>query len=135
MWKTILLLIITIVIVPVIAYRVDEPLSAIQKSTLISLVIIYLSFALASFILSSLTKNYSQVDKLWSVLPIVYCWVVSSAGNFEPRLVIMSILSKWNRKQLIAGGRFFDIRASPKAYAYRSTNCWMSKVQIYPARR
>jgi steroid 5-alpha reductase family enzyme len=40
-----------------------------------------------------LSKNYSQVDKLWSILPIVYVWVVAGYGNYAPRLVIMAILA------------------------------------------
>ena len=34
---------------------------------------------LATFMASSLTQNYSQVDKLWSILPIVYALIWSQA--------------------------------------------------------
>lgn len=45
----------------------------------------------ACFIVSELTRNYSQVDKLWSLLPIVYgCITVASAPS--PRLILMALL-------------------------------------------
>jgi steroid 5-alpha reductase family enzyme len=106
MWKTILLLIITLIIVPIIAYQVDKPLSEIQNATLLKLVSIYLIVALLCFVLSSLLKNYSQVDKLWSILPIIYCWIVSYYGDFEPRLVLMSVLvSIWGLRLSYNFGR------------------------------
>jgi steroid 5-alpha reductase family enzyme len=43
------------------------------------------------FIVSELTRNYSQVDKLWSLMPIVYSLIAYSASPF-PRLLIMFIL-------------------------------------------
>lgn len=30
--------------------------------------------ALLCFVVSSISKNYSQVDKLWSIIPVVYAW-------------------------------------------------------------
>jgi steroid 5-alpha reductase family enzyme len=32
------------------------------------------------------------VDKLWSVLPVVYTWTVAAYGDFSPRLILMSVL-------------------------------------------
>lgn len=44
-----------------------------------------------TFIVSEITKNYSQVDKLWSLLPIAYSWItVASVPN--ARLIIMAII-------------------------------------------
>jgi len=45
-----------------------------------------------TFIVGELSGNNSQVDKIWSILPIVYVWVVASYGDFSLRLVIMAIL-------------------------------------------
>lgn len=47
--------------------------------------------ALGCFIISELTRNYSQVDKLWSIMPIVYSLVTLVAFP-SPRLWIMSIM-------------------------------------------
>mmetsp|Transcript_4282 Transcript_4282/g.7675 ORF Transcript_4282/g.7675 Transcript_4282/m.7675 type:complete len:124 (+) Transcript_4282:137-508(+) len=30
--------------------------------------------ALLCFVVSSISKNYSQVDKIWSIIPVVYAW-------------------------------------------------------------
>jgi steroid 5-alpha reductase family enzyme len=42
-----------------------------------------------TFVTSSLTGNYSQVDKLWSVIPFVYCWIVVT----DARTVLMAIVA------------------------------------------
>ena len=34
--------------------------------------------ALLCFIVSEITRNYSQVDKLWSLMPIVYGWITAA---------------------------------------------------------
>jgi steroid 5-alpha reductase family enzyme len=92
MWKTVLALLVTIVVIPVLAFRFDDPLSSMQSGTLLHLVIIYLVAALLCFAVSTLSNNYSQVDKLWSILPIVYLWVVAAESAFEPRLLLMALL-------------------------------------------
>jgi steroid 5-alpha reductase family enzyme len=43
------------------------------------------------FIVSEITRNYSQVDKLWSLMPIAYSWMTLSAFS-SPRLWIMTLL-------------------------------------------
>ena len=96
MWKTIVTLMVTIVVIPVIAFKFDDPLSALQNVVLTRLVIIYLVAALLCFFVSTLSKNYSQVDKLWSTIPLAYVWIVAWESGFEPRLVMMAILvSAW----------------------------------------
>jgi len=96
MWKTIVALMVTIVVIPFIAFRFDDPLSALQNVVLTRLVIIYLVAALLCFFVSTLSKNHSQVDKLWSTIPLAYVWIVTWESGFEPRLVLMAILvSAW----------------------------------------
>ena len=52
--------------------------------------------ALICFLVSTLTHNYSQVDKLWSLIPLVYVWMVALRSGFEPRMVLMALLvSAW----------------------------------------
>jgi steroid 5-alpha reductase family enzyme len=48
--------------------------------------------AIYCFVAGELTGNYSQVDKLWSLVPIVYVWTIASYGDFDLRLSAMSIL-------------------------------------------
>lgn len=47
----------------------------------------------ACWVLSLLTKEYSWVDRLWSILPIVYVgWFAWAAGGGDPRLNLMTFL-------------------------------------------
>jgi steroid 5-alpha reductase family enzyme len=54
-------------------------------------VIIMLATALVCFIVSELTFNYSQVDKLWSLMPVVYGLITLSAYP-SPRIWLMFII-------------------------------------------
>jgi len=92
MWKLVLLLIFTLIVVPILAFSFDDPLTLEQKAALMQIVSIYLIAALACFLISTISKNYSQVDKLWSLIPIVYVWVVCWNSGFESRMVLMSVL-------------------------------------------
>lgn len=92
MWKTVLFLIFTLLAVPVLTFMYDEPLNALQWETLNVLLLVYGAAALLCFLVSVITDNYSQVDKLWSVIPVPYVWIVAWHGAFEPRLVLMAVL-------------------------------------------
>jgi steroid 5-alpha reductase family enzyme len=92
MWKTALALLVTIIVIPVLAFTMDEPLTEVQHGILIKLLIVYLAAALLCFVVSTISGNYSQVDKLWSLIPIVYVWIVALETGFESRLVLMAIL-------------------------------------------
>ena len=47
------------------------------------------------FIVSEITRNYSQVDKLWSLVPIAYGWLAAAAYP-TPRLFLMaSLVTIW----------------------------------------
>lgn len=92
MWKTILALLITIVVIPVLAFSLDVPLVPYQKEILNDLVMVYLAAALLCFVVSTLARNYSQVDKLWSLIPLAYVWMCAVKSGFEPRLVLMAIV-------------------------------------------
>ena len=41
------------------------------------------------FVTAELSRNCSQVDKLWSIIPAVYCWIVV----VDERTLVMAILS------------------------------------------
>jgi steroid 5-alpha reductase family enzyme len=92
MWKTVLALLVTIIVIPILAFTMDEPLSASQNEILLNLLIVYLMAALLCFVVSTITGNYSQVDKLWSLIPIAYVWIVTVQSGFELRLVLMALL-------------------------------------------
>lgn len=44
------------------------------------------------FIVGELSGNNSQMDKLWSILPIAYAWIVAVKGSMHPRLIVMALL-------------------------------------------
>ena len=47
--------------------------------------------ALVCFVAGEITRNYSQVDKLWSLMPIVYSMIVLASCP-SPRILIMCFL-------------------------------------------
>lgn len=56
------------------------------------LMIITAVVVLYCFVVGEITRNNSQVDKLWSLLPILYVWIITWHGHFNIRLVIMAAL-------------------------------------------
>ena len=67
-------------------------LSEVQKETLIILAIVCGASMLYCFVVGEITRNNSQMDKLWSILPIAYVWIIAVKGNMNPRLVIYAVL-------------------------------------------
>jgi len=92
MWKTVLALLVTIIVIPFIAFTMDEPVTLSQKEIIADLATLYLATAILCFLISTITGNHSQVDKLWSLIPIVYVWMVTFHSGFESRLVLMALL-------------------------------------------
>jgi len=51
--------------------------------------------AAVCFFVSEISRNYSQVDKLWSLIPIAYSWVTVGSSP-SPRLIVMaSLVTLW----------------------------------------
>ncbi|KAI9478664.1 MAG: hypothetical protein EXX96DRAFT_255562 [Benjaminiella poitrasii] len=77
-------------------YKNTNPLESALYFTTILIVIHYVT--------SEITKNYSQVDKAWSILPVVYAWHYTIHdyflhSAFHPRLLTASILiSIWGSR-------------------------------------
>lgn len=67
--------------------------SQLQKETGLILLIICGSSALYCFIVGEISKNNSQMDKLWSILPIVYTWLITIKSDFNIRCLLISILT------------------------------------------
>ena len=95
MKKTLMALIIglSIAACPVLYFAVGPALDGAQLETLKILLIIAGCSAAYCFIVGEITRNNSQMDKLWSLLPEVYVWIVAVRGNMHPRLVVMAILA------------------------------------------
>ena len=90
--NTAIFLTITLLAVPVFSYFFGTAPGPAEWQAIKTLVIIMSVVAAYTFISGEITNNNSQVDKLWSILPIAYTWVVAGYGDFSPRLVVMSIL-------------------------------------------
>ena len=64
-----------------------------QLATLIYLFKVYVGASLVAFVVSEMFQNYSQVDKLWSTIPIYYVWYFTYESGYDPRMVLMSIVA------------------------------------------
>ena len=67
-------------------------LSQLQLDTLLILAIVCGVSMAYCFIAGEITGNNSQMDKLWSILPIVYAWIIVGKSGMNPRLIVMAIL-------------------------------------------
>ncbi|MCQ2585478.1 MAG: DUF1295 domain-containing protein [Treponema sp.] len=77
---------------PLVYFLVGPALDAVQIATLKTLVTVCGCSALYCFVAGELSKNNSQMDKLWSILPEVYLWIIAVQGGMKPRLVIMAVI-------------------------------------------
>ena len=84
------LIVITLIVLGLVLNPIS--LSSNQKETLLILVIVCGSSVLYCFIVGELTRNNSQMDKLWSILPIAYAWIIAAKSGMNPRQVIYAIL-------------------------------------------
>ena len=64
-----------------------------QFETLLFLFKFYLGASITAFVVSEIFQNYSQVDKLWSTIPIFYVWYFTIESGYDPRMVLMSIVA------------------------------------------
>jgi len=89
---TALLLIITLLVVPLVSFMFGTALGPDEIAALLSISWILLGAWLGCFFIGELTGNVSQVDKLWSLLPIAYVWTMTHHGDYSPRLLLMAML-------------------------------------------
>ena len=93
MLVTILLLIFTVVVLPIVSFYFGTPLSDIQHSILVDHMVYVVGAVVAyCFLVGELTRNNSQVDKLWSIIRIPYVWIIAYNTDFEPRILLMAFL-------------------------------------------
>ena len=69
-----------------------DPFTPLQQRTLNTLLVICGCSIAYCFIAGEITHNYSQMDKLWSLLPIVYLWVIAIRGGMSVRLVAFALI-------------------------------------------
>lgn len=87
-----ILLLLSLVVCPLLYIYVGPALNDLQLQTLKILGIVAGCSALYCFTVGEITRNNSQVDKVWSLLPIAYCWIIAAKGGMHPRLVVMAVL-------------------------------------------
>lgn len=96
MLKTILLLLFALLVLPSVVYFYDEALHVEQKDMMFSMLYLMLGVAFSCFVVSEITRNCSQVDKLWSIMPLIYTWYFAYASEWDTRMVLMAVLvSVW----------------------------------------
>ncbi len=67
-------------------------MSAQQIETLKILLIVCVCSIAYCFIVGELAQNFSQMDKLWSILPIVYAWIVAVRNGMDLRTVVYALI-------------------------------------------
>lgn len=92
MLSTIIVLIFTVIVVPIISFYYGTPLNDTQDLILGQMIWVVLGVILYSFIVGQLAKNNSQTDKLWSIVPIYYVWHMTYMAGLPGKMVFMSIL-------------------------------------------
>lgn len=83
----------SVLLCPMLYFWFGPRLDAEQISILRVLAMIMAGSALWCFAVGELSRNNSQMDKLWSLLPEVYLWVIAGMGGMTPRLVVMASLA------------------------------------------
>ena len=106
MFRTALILIFTIVVVPLIAFKYGEALTDLQSETLKVLMYTCLGISIACFLIAEISKNYSQTDKLWSITPIIYSWIAVWYSDWNTRMIFLAVLvSIWGARLTYNFGR------------------------------
>lgn len=82
----------SIIACPILYFQVGPALDALQIETLQILLTICAVSVAYCFIVGEITLNNSQMDKLWSLLPEIYLWVIAAKGGMSPRLVVMAVI-------------------------------------------
>ncbi|MFN4886660.1 MAG: DUF1295 domain-containing protein [Bacteroidota bacterium] len=96
MLKTIALLIMALLVMPLIAFYLDPNLIPMQWEMLVWGGYSALSVAAICFVLAELTGNCSQVDKIWSIAPLIYVWEYAHISNYQPKFILMAVVvSLW----------------------------------------
>lgn len=87
------LMVLSLVVCPILYFHMGPALNESQLEVFKLIGIIAGCSALFCFIVGELSGNNSQVDKVWSILPFVYCWIIAIKGGMHPRLVVMAVLA------------------------------------------
>ena len=95
MLKKVLFIVISFIILITIFINIGSfnfDFSDLQKDSIKFIFKSYLIISSSCFLLGEITKNYSQIDKVWSLVPIYVAWYVCYSAEFNIRTIIMAIL-------------------------------------------
>ena len=77
-----------------------------QQQTFRILLVVCLCGIVYCFIAGEITHNYSQMDKLWSLLPIAYLWIIALRDSGNVRLLLYALLvTAWGIRLTVNFGR------------------------------
>jgi len=81
MWGLISSIIASAIVIPYALVYYDEPVSPNQMDVLQVMLKTAAGKAALCFFTSWISGNYSQIDKLWSIIPAVYVWEATIYGG------------------------------------------------------
>jgi steroid 5-alpha reductase family enzyme len=61
-------------------------------SPVVAIAVISVGASAMAWVASTVTHDYSWVDRLWSVLPVIYSWIFAIGSDFDARITLMAIL-------------------------------------------
>ena len=86
---------------------------------LVVCLIISAAITAGTWIASIATREYSWVDRIWSIAPMAYVWVFAVAGGFDARLVLMAALvTAWGVRLTFNFARKGGYRAGGEDYRW-----------------
>ena len=93
------------------------------------------AITLSTWVASLITREYSWVDRIWSIAPIIYVWVFAAAGGFTPRLLLMAVLvTLWGIRLTFNLARKGGYRPGGEDYRWAVLRGRMSRPQCRAAR-
>lgn len=90
---TVITVVVVVTLVVLSLVFSNYELSQTQRDAFIVIGIICGCSALYCFVVGELTRNNSQMDKLWSILPIAYSWVIAGYDHFQFRTTAFAIIA------------------------------------------
>jgi steroid 5-alpha reductase family enzyme len=89
------------------------------------------TITLCAWIASLITREYSWVDRIWSIAPIIYVWVFAAAGGLTPRLLLMAVLvTLWGIRLTFNFARKGGYRPGGEDYRWAVLRGRMSRPQF-----
>ena len=95
-FATALILFVSFFVIIYLIYNTGIVLSTEEIKTLKLLIYVCLGVIIYCIVSSELTGNYSQVDRLWSIVPLAYAWIIAWQDGFGIRALACAVLvSMW----------------------------------------